>query len=364
MGKIIIKNGFFKFEEIKKNIPLGLSDYEHTTLQFCQDWLSGKEQFVLKTSGSTGEPKPIVLNRAQMEASALATAQKLGLKAGDTALVCLNTSFIAGVMMLVRGMVIDIDLIIVQPLASPMKELKENKKIDFTALVPLQLLTILEENDSNVIQLLQSMKAILVGGASISSILEEKIQALNVPVYSSYGMTETVSHIALRRLNGTEKQSYYELLSGNKIEVDERGCLRILSAVTNNEWIQTNDLVEIINATNFLWLGRADSIINSGGIKIQSELIENTIEKILFENNLTNFFIASLPHPSLGEAITLFIETKESSTSNLADKLKVVLKRFEIPKAIIYVESFPLTTTNKIDKVKIKANFKNYHFKN
>ncbi len=360
LGKIIIKNGFFSFEEIKTTIPLGLDDYEQHTLQFCQDWLLGKEQFLLHTSGSTGDPKPILLTRVQMEASAKATIKTLGLKAGDIGLVCLNTSYIAGIMMLVRGMVAEMDLLIVAPVASPLKELKQDLKIDFTALVPLQIQTTLEENNPGELLLLQSMKAILIGGAAVSIILEEKLQSIKTPIYNSYGMTETVSHIALKRLNGLEKQDYYQLLDGNLIDTDDRGCLRILSQVTNNQWIQTNDRVELIDENKFRWLGRVDSIINSGGIKIQPELIESTIEKILFENNIRFFFIAPLPHPLLGEAVTLFIEGKEVLNINLTDQLKSVLPRFELPKTIIYVDSFPRITTGKIDKMKIKTNYKNY----
>jgi O-succinylbenzoic acid--CoA ligase len=361
MGGISIDNRSFSFEEIKESIPTSLPDYAYSAFYFCKEWLNKKEVFILYTSGSTGQPKPIELTRQQMTASAIATGKALDLNAEDCALVCLNTAYIAGIMMLTRGMVLDMNLILVAPGSSPLRGLKEDVKIDFTAFVPLQLNTVLEEDNQKDIRHLQAMKAILVGGAAVSTELEEKIQLLSSPVYSTYGMTETISHIAIRRLNGIEKQHYYRTLPEVSIGIDERNCLRILSPVTKNEWLQTNDVVEILDKNKFLWLGRADNIINSGGVKIQPEKIEKKLEKELLKTGIKRFFIGALPHIQLGEAITLFIEGNEKTNPVLLENIKNVCEKFEIPKAVIYLESFPLTPTGKPDKIILFNKFKNYY---
>lgn len=360
MGKIITKNGLFSFEEIKNNTPLLNHDYEQDTLKFCQDWLNGKEKFILHTSGSTGTPKSIGLSRRQMEASALTTVSALGLKSGDTALVCLNTRYIAGIMMLVRALVVDMDLLLVPPGSSPLQEIAENTKIDFVALVPIQLQSILEVNNSKDLKILNLMKAIIIGGAPVTSALETKIQQITAPVFSTYGMTETVSHIALRKLNGKKNQDYFQALTNVLLGTDERGCLKIKAEMTNNEWLQTNDLVTLLENDKFRWLGRADTIINTGGVKVQPEKIERALETILTKNGIKDYFIAGLPHSQLGEAVTLFVEKNEESSLSL-EKLRSLLDKFETPKAIIHVRSFPRSLTGKIDKKKIVDSYKDYY---
>jgi O-succinylbenzoic acid--CoA ligase len=362
LGKIITKNGIFSFEEIKNAIPSFLGDYELNSILFCRDWLLGKVKFQLTTSGSTGVPKPIELTRYQMEASALATASALGLKKADIALVCLNTAYIAGSMMLVRGMVTNMDLYLIEPSTDPFNGIDENTKIDFTALVPFQFHELLKKASGKEIRILNSMKAILVGGAAVSSELEEMLQKIEAPVYSTYGMTETVSHIALRRLNGKEKQDSYRLLPSVRIEKDERDCLRIKSPVTNDQWIQTNDVVELLNEKEFCWLGRIDNIINSGGIKIQPEKIEKAIEKTVSANGYKEYFFASLPHPLLGEAVTLFVEDKDPGNDLFSKAIQPFLEKYEMPKAIIYVKQFARTSTGKVDRKNTVKKFQKYYY--
>jgi O-succinylbenzoic acid--CoA ligase len=359
LGKIITKNGFFSFAEIKNRPPALANDYERDAVNFCHDWLNKKKCFTLFTSGSTGIPKPIELLREQMEVSASSTVSALGLKSGDTSLVCLNTQYIAGIMMLVRGMVLDMNMIITPITSSPLSGLDENTKIDFTALVPLQLQTILEEGESKSLKILNLMKAIIVGGASLSSALEDKIQKLSSPVYSTYGMTETVSHIALRRLNGKDRQDYFKTLPGISIDIDDRGCLKIFGKVTKDTWLNTNDLVKLLDKDKFVWLGRIDNTINTGGIKIQPEKVEKALEKILSQDG-RRYFIAALPHPKLGEAVTLFLEGKEMIDSLLHEKIRSCLDKFEMPKAVLYIDAFPMSATGKIEKKKLQDSFKDY----
>ncbi len=362
MGRIIFEQQSFQFEQIRQGLPLEMVSPFSSAMLFCQEWLNGKNSFLLYTSGSTGAPKPIALGRTQMEASARATGEALGLSKGDTALVCLNTSYIAGIMMLVRGMVLDLDLIVVAPTASPLSLIPEDCQPDFVALVPLQLQTILEEQDSKSLQRLNHMKAILVGGAPLTQALEERTQALTAPVYSSYGMTETVSHIALRRVNGESKEQEYTVLPQVSIDIDARGCLKVLSPVTQNQWIQTNDLVEITSARSFRWTGRADHVINSGGIKLQPETIESVLAQPLLDNGIHHYFIAGLPHPQLGEAVTLFVETEKGMELLLHEKIRPVLDRFSLPKGIIAVPSFAKTNSGKTDRHAIVKDFSRYYF--
>jgi o-succinylbenzoate---CoA ligase len=330
-----------------KNLPLPNSEYEQKVLDFCKKWLSGQQEFTLKTSGSTGEPKPINLTRFQMEASAKLTGKTFDLKAGDKALVCLNVGYIAGIMMLVRGMVLGLELTIIEPNSNPLENF-ENHDFDFAAFVPLQIQNILE--NKNYIETLNRMKAIIVGGASVNEVLERKIQKLEVPVYSTYGMTETVSHIAIRRLNGIYKSENFQVLEGVKIGIDDRSCLNIIASASNNVLVQTNDIVEIIHENEFKLIGRFDNIINSGGVKIQLEKVEKVIEK-WFVNK--RFFAYGVEDLSLGQKLILIIETESLSNElkeNIISNLKNKLSKYEIPKQIFTINHFSETPTGKIDK--------------
>ena len=330
-----------------KNFPIPNSIYEQKVFDFCEKWLSGQQEFILKTSGSTGEPKPINLTRFQMEASARLTGKTFDLQQGDKALVCLNVDYIAGIMMLVRGMVLGLKLTIIEPNSNPLENL-ENEDFDFAAFVPLQLQNILQHDNQVII--LNNMKAIIVGGAAVNEVLEKHIQPLPVPVYSTYGMTETVSHIAIRRLNGENKSDNFQVLEGVTIGIDERNCLNIIADASNNELVQTNDIVEIINEKEFKLIGRFDNIINSGGVKIQLEKVEKIAEKFIQNNRFFAFGINDL---ALGQKLILVIETESFSEENqfsLLQKLKENLSKYEIPKQIFTINTFSETPTGKIDK--------------
>ncbi|MEZ4903071.1 MAG: AMP-binding protein [Spirosomataceae bacterium] len=313
---------------------------------FCQSYLGGEKEFLLQTSGSTGEPKPIIVTRRQMQASAYTTQQALNLKKNQNALVCLNVGYIAGIMMLVRGLEIDLTMYVIPPSSDPFLSLPEDIQIDFAAFVPLQLQTLLEKNNHGR---LNQLKVIIVGGAVVNSSLLAQIQTLKVPVFSTYGMTETVSHVALRKLNGEDASDYFQLLEGIEAATDERGCLRLKGAVTNEVWIQTNDVVEWIDHHHFRLVGRADNIINSGGVKIQLEKIERAIEKIW--DISARYFVWWKPDERLGQKLILVVENDQ----NLAlIALKVALEKYltpyEIPKEIIVFEKFVETPTGKVDK--------------
>lgn len=337
--------------------------YLAQTIQFCKDWLLGRETFSIFTSGSTGAPKPIEISRKKMQASAKATAKALGLQKGDTAFICLNTSYIAGKMMLVRGLEIGMNMVVIAPSSNPFATLDMPfQTIDFYAFVPLQLLAILGERKHT--PTLNQAKAIIVGGAVVNAALENQLQKVSAPIYATYGMTETVSHIALKRLNGKEKSPYYQALPHTQIGQDERGCLTIISPVTNFEKIITNDKVNLINEQHFEWIGRIDNVINSGGIKIQVEKIENEIDKLFAQLAIfQRFAIIGLPDTHLGETVTLVLEGEKNSSyitdNELFNLLKDRLSKYEVPKKIFYLSHFPETETNKINKLKIKELLEN-----
>jgi len=324
------------------------SDFENSTLTFCHDWLAGKNEFTLTTSGSTGIPKKITLRREQMEASARLTLDALQLHAGDTALVCLDTKYIAGQMMLVRSFLGGMNVVAVEPVANPFKNLGEHQ-IDFAAFVPLQIEAILEENHSKK---LNALKCGIIGGASISASLKPKLEKIKSLLYATYGMTETVSHIALQKLNGHHAENSFRVLGNTKIRKDERGCLVIQTGYLDDPVI-TNDLVNIIDASHFIWLGRLDNVINSGGVKISPEHVERIVESVFTEEHLANrFFLAGIADKKLGQRVVLFVEgsVEEEIQSVIARKLSMRMAKYEMPKEIKFVSKFSETQSGKINR--------------
>ena len=342
--------------------PAPQTPYEAEALAFCRSWLTGQEQFILHTSGSTGTPKPITLSRAQMQASARLTGQTLGLLPGDTALVCLNIRYVAGIMMLVRGLELDLPMTLIEPEANPLTNFTPAaNSFAFTALVPLQLQTILSTGTESQLAMLNAMKAILVGGAATSPALEQALQVITAPVYATYGMTETVSHIALRRLNGPDRSEWFTALGGVDLGVDARGCLHITSAATNGERIQTNDVVDLPDPMHFRLLGRADRVINSGGVKIQPEQVEQLIQQVLAQwlaGALPRLFVAGLPDEKLGQRVVVVCEQVSLTDAQwIATQatIREMLGPYAVPKEWLTVPQFAETPTGKVDQRAILA---------
>ena len=336
--------------------PVSQTPYEAETLNFCQGWLSGQLEFVLPTSGSTGTPKPITLTRAQMRASAHLTGQTLGLQPGDAALVCLNIRYVAGVMMLVRGLELGLPMIIIEPSGNPLASFDPDQwPFAFAAFVPLQLQTILEQA-SDKLPILNEMKAILVGGAATSPALERALLGIEAPVFATYGMTETVSHVALRRLNGAEREDWFTALDGVDLGTDGRDCLHITSAATNFVRVQTNDVVELVDTRHFRLLGRADTVINSGGVKVQPEQVERVIGDVLVTaGGLGRLVVAGLPDERLGQRVVVFCEAWKMNTAQLQriqDAVRQQIGLYAVPKDVITVPEFVETPTGKIDRAR------------
>lgn len=336
------------------NAPADLSDNDRQALTICHEWLSGATEFVVRTSGSTGDPKPITLRREQLIASARATGEALGLRPRCRALVCLPTGYIAGRMMLVRGLVLNLNMTVVEPSSDPFASLPSDTSFDFIAVVPLQLQVLLD-GPPGYLDRLNAMQAILVGGGPLSAALEARVQTLDAPVYHTYGMTETVTHVALRRLNGDEAASTFQPLPGVEIGIDTRGCLRVKGPMTLDLWIQTNDLVEMQDDRSFRWLGRWDTIINTGGVKVQVEQVESALEEALRGLGLgeRRFFIGPLPDERLGHLVAAIVEGEPLGIETEAEiqaALRHRLDRFALPRCFVYLPSLAETPTGKIDR--------------
>ena len=322
-------------------------------LNFCWEWLHGQEDFTQHTSGSTGSPQSIRLSREQMVASAQQTIAALQLTSQHTALVCLNTDYIGGKMMLVRSLVLGMDMVLVEPSSFPLNDLPLPPT--FAALVPLQVQTILERAPTA----LHHFQGILVGGAPVSPALEGMIRKhVTSPIYATYGMTETVSHIALRSLNAHPPTDKYTVLGDTEIETDGRGCLVIRGAVTHHQTVVTNDLVDIVDARRFCWIGRYDFVINSGGAKVSPEKVEAALDPILKNMKIEGrFFVTGTPDERLGERVVLVVESNALTNDlkeELLAKLKKVMPPYKAPKEIYCLPQFIETSSGKIDRLRTK----------
>ncbi len=333
-------------------LPEGSNDsFEGRAFQFCRMWLGGQKSFSLTTSGSTGTPKTIQATREQMRKSALATARAIGLKAGQTSLVCLDPNYIAGRMMLVRSMELGMNMVLSEPSANPFTNLPIQSSIDFVALVPYQVQSILQSDEK---RFFHSIRSILIGGAPLDLKTENELQTFRCQFYETYGMTETLSHIALRKVNGAERSKFFQTLSGVRIRQDARQCLCNKVPFLETEII-TNDVVELRDENSFQWLGRWDHVINSGGIKLHPEEIEKKIALIFDLLGLTNrFFIAGLPDEQLGTSVHLILEGERlvEIQNQIIQHCKSTLSKYENPKSIRWVRNFAETATQKVDRKK------------
>ncbi|AEH02160.1 o-succinylbenzoate--CoA ligase [Lacinutrix sp. 5H-3-7-4] len=305
---------------------------------FLLNWLDKKETITLKTSGSTGKPKTITISKQRMINSAIATRDFFNLKPGDKALLCLPTHYIAGKMMLVRALIIGLEIDSIEPKSKLI--IDKSKTYDFAAMVPLQLQSNLYSVDN--------IKTLIVGGAKVSTALTKTLQDLKTTVFETYGMTETVSHIALKQLNNFEAQQasgVFKTLPEVTISQNENNCLEIEAPLLSSEKVITNDVVKLHTKQTFEWLGRFDNVINSGGIKVFPEQIENALQSKISNR----FFIASEEDKTLGNRIILVVEgQKDSIISSVFNDLEPYKK----PKYIYYLDAFAETASGKIQRIK------------
>lgn len=309
--------------------------YEREIGDFLTDWLSASPTVPVYTSGSTGKPGLHLIGKRQMIQSALATIGFFGLKPGNSALLCLPAKYIGGKMMLVRAMVGGLSLDYVRPTATPLK--KREKSYDFCAMVPKQFLESLGH--------MNKLGRVIIGGGPLGQKGVEAARHLETEVFETFGMTETISHFALRRINPPEP--YFRTLAGITVGLDPRGCLTVYAPGLAASPIRTNDMVSIISESEFEWLGRYDHIVNSGGIKLNPEQIEQKLQEIID----SPFFVAGLPDDILGEQLVLVVEG-DRDTAALLGRIRdlKVLTPYEIPKKVIAAREFITTGSGKVNR--------------
>ena len=315
-------------------------------LAFCRQWLQGQESFPVPTSGSTGPPKTIEITRQQMVASVRNTQRALRLTAQHTALLGIDPAYIGGMMVLCRALEIGMDVVGVSPAAHPLEALPIQPS--FLALVPLQLQRWLESD----LATLNAAHATLVGGAPVSFALEEMIRKkITSPVYSTYGMTETASHVALRALNGPDANDTFRVLGDTVIDSDARGCLTLRGSVTQQKLVVTNDQVALIDERHFRWLGRHDWVINSGGVKVSPEPVEQAVA--MQWPTAPPLLVVGLPDERLGQRVVLVVEGPAPAKSDQQPLLRAVAKkvpRYHAPREIHYVAAIPRTPNGKLSR--------------
>lgn len=300
---------------------------------FLKIWFNNQSYLEVKTSGSTGLPKPITIQKEHVIQSALATGNYFNLPEETTALLCLPIHYIAGKLMLVRALVLGWHLDIVKVNSNPLSDI--TKQYDFSAMTPMQV--------ENSIDKLNIIKKLIVGGGVVSNSLQTKLKYCKTKVYATYGMTETITHIAVKKLNYINTlPNFFDVLPNIEIYKDNKDCLVIKAPKISNNIIFTNDVVQLISNTQFEWLGRFDNIINSGGIKLNPEVIEQKLSKII----TTRFFVIGKYDEYLGEKLVLLIEGEEK----IIALENTNLSKYEMPKGIYFLPKFIETTSGKIQR--------------
>ena len=329
-----------------------------TLEDFLSEWNNDSDTVLVHTSGSTGKPKPMMVEKKRMLNSARITCDFLGLKPGDSALLCMSLDYIAGKMVVVRSIERHLHLISVPPSGHPLKDVDE--EITFAAMVPMQVYNTLQVPEER--ERLTHIRHLIIGGGAIDAALEQELQSLpgDIAIWSTYGMTETLSHIALRRINGDEASEWYQPFDSVRISQTEEGCLVIDAPQVCAETLVTNDIVEIepyiynkVEKLRFRIKGRKDNVICSGGIKIQIEEVETLLKPHLEKP----FMLAKKKDEKFGEIAVLLSEDEDIKKveatvrrllSDESEKSSDHKKyKYWIPKEFRYVEHLPLTETGK-----------------
>lgn len=317
---------------------------------FLAEWNNDSPFVEVKTSGSTGEPKRMLVEKRRMLASARITCDFLGLRPGDTALLCMSLDYIAGKMMVVRSLERGLKLITVEPSGHPLSTLKSqlstiNYKLSFSAMVPLQVYNTLQVPEER--ERLKQIRHLIIGGGAIDDSLAAELKDFPNNVWSTYGMTETLSHIALRRLNGPEASLWYTPFPSVQLSLSDERCLIIHAPEVCPEPLVTNDIAEISHDGRFRILGRKDNVICSGGLKIQAE----ELERQLRPHMAVPFVISKRADEKFGEIVVLITEGSPSDARTICER---ILPKFHQPKAYLHIDQIPLTETGKPARQKIK----------
>jgi O-succinylbenzoic acid--CoA ligase len=308
-------------------------DYEQAVGEFLLDWFDDKSYVDMYTSGTTGTPKKIRIGKEAMVQSAIATGDFFGLHPGNRVLHCLPTNFVAGKMMFVRSFILGLDMDFAAPSSNPLEH--NDELYDFAAMVPLQA--------KSSIKKLTNIKKIIIGGVKINKPLELELEKLPVQIYETYGMTETITHIAAKKIG----EDAFSTLPNVTVSVNENQCLVVLAKNISGEKIVTNDIVKLVSDTQFVWLGRFDTVINSGGIKLIPEQIEDKLATLISRR----YFVNGEPDDTLGERVVLYIE---GETMKLDESVFNALDKYEKPKEVVFIPKFKETATGKIMRAESK----------
>ena len=331
--------------------------------EFLAEWHNDRPTVLVHTSGSTGQPKPMYVEKRRMETSARITCQFLGLHEGDTALLCMPLDYIAGKMMVVRALTCGLKLIVEEPSGLPLQDSTLStlrSPLDFAAMVPFQVWNLLQDEEGR--SRLRQIRHLIIGGGAINDELAEALKDFPNYIWSTYGMTETLSHIALRRLNGPERSDWYTPLEGVSVSLNDEGCLVIDAPAVHDGPLVTNDIAELSKVkgplgipkgdalylqvkerskVSFRILGRKDNVICSGGIKIQIE----EVERLLRPHLSAPFMITKAPDQKLGEQVVLLTESPD--LTSVRQCCQDVLPKYWQPRQFMHVDRLPMTATGK-----------------
>lgn len=321
-----------------------VSSWEKDLYLFLMDWMSPSPFVLVHTSGSTSLPKPVKIRKEHMEASARATIAFLDLKPGDSALLCLPVDFIAGKMMLVRAMLGQLKLLYTKAEAMPAIP----PGIQFAAMLPYQVSRLLESKEG--ITQLNHIDKLILGGSFVPGALEQRLQILKTKIWHTYGMTETITHIALRKLNGPDATAWFRPLPGIQIILSEADTLTVHAPHIGIDYLKTNDLMIQHPDGTFKIMGRLDNVVVSGGLKLFPEKIEAQLQSL----GLPNYFIGALPDERLGERLVLFVEDPDhellGSVIDIWKRIEQKLTGYEIPREIVFIPQFILTSSGKLNR--------------
>lgn len=308
---------------------------------FLNEWFDASPVITVHTSGSTGVPKGLVVRKDRMMQSARLTCEFLNLQAGDTALLCMNLRYIGAMMMVVRSLVAGLNLVVRPASGHPLSDVEVPLK--FAAMVPLQVYNTLRVPAER--KRLEHTDILIIGGGAVDDSLEAELKTIPIAAYSTYGMTETLSHIALRRLNGEAASKCYYPFPSVELSLSAENTLIVKAPLICDDVLQTNDIACLCSDGGFTIAGRKDNVINSGGIKIQAEEMENRLQPFI----PVPFAVTAVPDPRLGQALTLLIAGKPD-IKELENKLQAVLETYYRPKHIFITELIPQTENGKIDR--------------
>lgn len=335
----------WEIEMVRMNIPADDRSFRQELFTFLSEWFDRKDKVLVRTSGSTGTPKELWVKKERMMESACLTCSFLRLQKEDSALLCMPLKYIAGKMVVVRALVAGLNLVPVPPSGHPLKDLKEIPV--FAAMIPMQVYNSLHVPQEKAI--LRRIKHLIIGGGAVDSQMADELKDFPNAVWSTYGMTETLSHIALRRLNGPDASDWYTPFEGVSIRLSKDNTLIIHAPRVCEEELTTNDVAELNEQNQFRILGRKDNIINSGGVKIQIEQVETALKEYLSQP----FLITSARDEKFGEVVVLLLQ------GEIPDPIEAICRQalpaYWRPKRIIPVFRIPLTETGKPDRALAKV---------